>query len=161
MPGKSLKPGQSGKAAVALRDRLRAMGYLRRSSTQTYDASIQKAVQLFQQDLGMTPDGVAGAGTLKEINVSIEKRLAAILVAMERERWMNIERGKRHIWVNLTDFTATIVDGGKVTFRTRSVIGKNTSDRRSPEFSDVMEFMVINRPGMCHARSPPKNTCRC
>lgn len=144
VPAKSLKPGQSGNAVVALRNRLMAMGYLNRSSTQTYDAAMQKAVQLFQMDHGLTADGVAGAGTMKEINVPAEKRLASILVAMERERWMNIERGKRHIWVNLTDFTATIVDSGKVTFRTRSVIGKNTSDRRSPEFSDVMEFMVIN-----------------
>ena len=46
--------------------------------------------------------------------------------------------------MNLTDFTAAIVDNDVVTFSTRSVIGANDSDRRSPEFSDVMEFMVIN-----------------
>ncbi|WP_424943187.1 L,D-transpeptidase family protein [Aliiroseovarius crassostreae] len=144
VPAKSLKPGQSGAAVVALRNRLMAMGYLKRSASQSYDASIQKAVQQFQMDHGLTADGVAGTGTMAEINTGIEKRLASILVAMERERWMNIERGKRHIWVNLTDFSAKIMDGGKVTFQTRSVVGKNTSDRRSPEFSDVMEFMVVN-----------------
>ncbi len=46
--------------------------------------------------------------------------------------------------MNLTDFTARIVDDGKVTFETRSVVGATKSDQRSPEFSDVMEFMVIN-----------------
>ena len=140
----SLKPGQAGPAVVALRNRLIRMGYLNRSASQSYDASIQKAVQQFQQDHGLVPDGVAGAGTVAEINTTVEKRLSSILVAMERERWTNIERGKRHVWVNLTDFTAKIVDGGRVTFATRSVIGKNQPDRRSPEFSDVMEFMVIN-----------------
>lgn len=144
VPAKSLKPGQSGAAVVALRNRLMAMGYIKRSASQSYDASIQKAVQQFQMDHGLNADGVAGAGTMNEINTGIEKRLASILVAMERERWMNIERGRRHIWVNLTDFTAKIMDGGKVTFQTRSVVGKNTSDRRSPEFSDEMEFMVVN-----------------
>ncbi|UWQ09104.1 L,D-transpeptidase family protein [Aliiroseovarius crassostreae] len=144
VPAKSLKPGQSGKAVVALRDRLQAMGYLKRSSTQTYDVAIQKAVQLFQRDHGLLTDGVVGAGTMNEINVPVQKRLVSVIVAMERERWMNIERGKRHIWVNLTDFTAKIVDGGKTVFRTRSVIGKNVKDQRSPEFSDVMEFMVVN-----------------
>ena len=52
--------------------------------------------------------------------------------------------GKRHVLVNLADFTAKIIDNGKVTFETRSVVGANSSDRRSPEFSDVMEHMVIN-----------------
>jgi murein L,D-transpeptidase YcbB/YkuD len=63
---------------------------------------------------------------------------------MERERWLTPERGDRHILVNQTDFTAKIIDNGDVTFETRSVIGKNQYDRRSPEFSDVMEHMVIN-----------------
>jgi len=144
VPGKSLKPGATGNAVVILRNRLIAMGYMKRSATQTYDTDMQRAVQLFQIDHGLNPDGVVGDGTMKEINKPVEKRLQSILVAMERERWMNIDRGKRHIWVNLTDFTAQIIDGGKVTFQTRSVVGKNTSDRRSPEFSDVMEFMIVN-----------------
>lgn len=52
--------------------------------------------------------------------------------------------GARHVLVNQTDFTAKIIDNGDITFETRSVIGKNQSGRRSPEFSDVMEHMVIN-----------------
>lgn len=144
VPAKSLKPGQSGAAVVALRNRLTAMGYLRRSSTQTYDAKLQGAVLAFQQDHGLAADGVAGAGTVSEINKDASERLKSVIVAMERERWVNMPRGKRHVLVNLTDFTAKIVDNGKVTFRSRSVIGANSSDRRSPEFSDIMEFMVIN-----------------
>jgi murein L,D-transpeptidase YcbB/YkuD len=142
--GGALKPGQSGPAVVALRDRLMAMGYLGRTATQTYDADIRQAVQNFQMHHGLEADGVAGEGTISEINIGPETRLQSIVVALERERWMNIERGPRHIWVNLTDFSAKIVDDGKITFATRSVIGKNVPDQRSPEFSDVMEYMVIN-----------------
>ncbi|MFT6426393.1 MAG: murein L,D-transpeptidase YcbB/YkuD [Celeribacter sp.] len=142
--GNKLEPGQSNANVVALRNRLIAMGYLKRNATTVYDANIQKAVQLFQQRHGLSPDGVAGAGTLKELNVEPAQRLSSVLVALERERWMNIERGKRHIWVNITDFTAKIMDNDKVTFQTRSVVGANDSDRRTPEFSDVMEHMVIN-----------------
>lgn len=144
VPAKSLKPGQSGNAVVIMRNRLQTMGYLQRSSAQTYDGAMQSAVQQFQMSRGLNPDGVAGPGTMTEINRPIESHLQAVMVAMERERWMNRPRGKRHIWVNLTDFSAVIMDNDKETFRTRSVIGKNQSDRRSPEFSDVMEFMVIN-----------------
>jgi murein L,D-transpeptidase YcbB/YkuD len=144
VPAKVLKPGESGDAVVALRNRLTAMGYLGRSATRTYDAAIQSAVQTFQSDHGLTADGVAGEATLKEINQPAQKRLQSIIVAMERERWLNKPRGQRHVLVNLTDFHARIIDDGKVTFMTRSVVGKNVSDRRTPEFSDVMEHMVIN-----------------
>ncbi len=144
VPGKSLKPGASGNAVIALRNRLISMGYIKRSSVKTYDGKLQKAVQLFQQDHGLAPDGVVGSGTMAEINKSMGYRLQSVIVAMERERWMNQDRGKRHILVNLTDFSARIIDNDNVTFETRAVVGKNAHDRRSPEFSDVMELMVIN-----------------
>jgi len=63
---------------------------------------------------------------------------------MERERWLNKKRGERHILVNLPDFTAKIVDNGRVTFETRSVVGATTGGRPTPEFSDEMDHMVIN-----------------
>ncbi|MEM8980344.1 MAG: L,D-transpeptidase family protein [Pseudomonadota bacterium] len=141
---KKLKPGDQGAAVVQLRDRLIAMGYLKRTPTQIFDETITAGVRQFQAAHGLSADGVAGAGTLKAINQSAGARLQQIIVAMERERWINRPLGRRHVMVNLTDFSAKIIDGQTVTFRTRSVIGANEEDRRSPEFSDVMEFMVIN-----------------
>ncbi|MEO0486450.1 MAG: L,D-transpeptidase family protein [Pseudomonadota bacterium] len=141
---RSVKPGFEGRDVVALRNRLIAMGYMDRSTTQTYDGEIESAVARFQEAHGLYADGVAGPGTLGEINKSVEDRIAQILVAMERERWINKPLGERHVWVNLTDFSAQIRDRGVVTFQTRSVIGAADRDRRSPEFSDEMEFMVIN-----------------
>ena len=139
-----LEPGDAGASVIALRNRLIAMGFMERSATQSYDAEIQAAVQRFQLAHGLSADGVVGRGTLTELNRTMEQRLRSVIVAMERERWLNRPRGQRHIWVNLTDFTAAIVDNDRVSFATRSVVGANSHDRRSPEFSDVMEFMVIN-----------------
>lgn len=141
---KALAPGESGPQVVALRDRLVEMGFLRQSASRSYDAALQRAVQAFQLRHGLTADGIAGPGTMQDINVPPEERLKSVIVAMERERWLPVDRGARHVWVNLTDFTARIVDRGKITFQTRSVIGKNVPDQRSPEFSDQMEYMVIN-----------------
>ncbi|MFT5067402.1 MAG: murein L,D-transpeptidase YcbB/YkuD [Reinekea sp.] len=140
----SLAPGASGDAVVNLRNRLIAMNFLERTATQTYDAAIQAGVQRFQQAHGLAVDGDAGAGTMRALNVPMASRLQSVIVAMERERWNNRPRGSRHVWVNLTDFTASIVDNDRVTFSTRSVIGALPADRETPEFSDVMEFMVIN-----------------
>ncbi|WP_068112458.1 L,D-transpeptidase family protein [Tropicimonas marinistellae] len=142
--GSVVKPGQSGAQVVALRNRLIAMGYMKRSASQSYDGTLQKAVQAFQIDHGLAPDGVAGEGTLKAVNVSPQVRLSQVIVAMERERWTNIPKGKRHVLVNIPEYTARIIDNGKETFSTRVVVGKNQSGQRTPEFSDTMEFMVIN-----------------
>ena len=144
VPAARLEPGASGAAVVALRNRLITMGHMGRSATQSYDASLTAAVQRFQQAHGLSVDGVAGDNTMTAINVPLEARIRQVIVAMERERWINRPRGARHIWVNLTDFTAAIVDNDRVTFSTRAVIGARDLDRRTPEFSDVMEMMVIN-----------------
>ncbi len=142
--GDKIEPGASGPRIVALRNRMIAMGYLERSVSQSYDAALVDAVVKFQETHGLTPDGVIGDGTLAEINASIESRIRAVIVAMERERWMNMPLGERHIWVNLADFTAKIIDDDQVTFETRAVVGANDASRRSPEFSDQMEYLVIN-----------------
>jgi murein L,D-transpeptidase YcbB/YkuD len=144
VPAGSLRPGNSGNAVIALRDRLVRMGYLQRSASSVYDVDMQKAVQAFQIANGIEPDGVAGGRTMTELNKQIEDRLPSIIVAMERERWLNVDRGDRHVLVNLTDFSAVIMDDGKERFRTRSVVGANDSERRTYEFSDTMEYMEIN-----------------
>ena len=142
---RKLQPGDTGPEVVALRNHLMRMGYLDRTATASYDGAIQKAVQKFQSDNGLSPDGITGEGTIDVLNEGARTRLKSVMVAMERLRWMNgLELGRRHVWVNLPDFTAKIVDDGKVTFETVTVVGMNQSDRRSPEFSDMMEFMVIN-----------------
>jgi murein L,D-transpeptidase YcbB/YkuD len=140
----ALAPGASGPAVLALRHRLMVMGYLGRSNAKTYDAAMSAAVEAFQRAHGLEADGVAGSGTITQINESIETRLKSVLVAMERERWLNKKRGYRHILVNIPDFTAKIVENGRVTFETRSVVGATSSDRPTPEFSDEMDHMVIN-----------------
>lgn len=145
-----LRPGDRGPNVVALRNRLMAQGYLHNSFSDRYNKTLRSAVQKFQKDHGLSPDGVAGPMTLAELNVSVQDRLKAISVAMERERWNNLENWTelpqyaRQIQVNLADFSAKILENDVVVFETRSVIGANDEKRRSPEFSDRMEHLVVN-----------------
>ncbi len=146
VPGNSLRPGDSGNAVVALRNRLIRMNYLGRSTTAVYDTALERAVQQFQIDHGLEPDGTAGPTTVRAINVEPLDRLKSVIVGLERERWINFEGGlgKRHVFVNIADFHVQIFDDNKVTFETRSVVGRSRIDKRTPEFSDEMEHMVIN-----------------
>lgn len=139
-----LEPGQGGAAVVALRDRLIEMGWLRPTAAARYDEALGEAVQAFQAAHGLSDDGVAGAGTIEQVNVQAEDRLKQVLVALERERWNAAPRGARHVWVNLPDFSAAVVDDDAVTFRCRSVIGDTPETHQTPEFSDLMQFMVVN-----------------
>lgn len=140
----SLAPGDTGGAVIQLRNRLIAMGYMPRVATARYDGVMMRAVQEFQEAHGIEADGVAGQATIRAINVSAEERLRSVIVALERERWLNIPRGDRHIWVNLADFTARIVDFDRVTFETVAVVGGQAQDTQTPEFSDQMTYMEIN-----------------
>jgi murein L,D-transpeptidase YcbB/YkuD len=144
VPADKLEPDDTGTAVITLRNRLIAMGFLERTNTRSYDAQVTEAVRQFQVAHGLNDDGVAGAATMKQINIGVEQRLQSVVVALERERWFNTDRGKRHVLVNIPDFSAKIIDDGKVTFQTRSVVGARSDDRPTPEFSDVMEHMVIN-----------------
>jgi len=141
---KSLKLGESGPAVVQLRNRMIRMGFLRRSASQSYDAALQSAVQKFQITHGLATDGVAGADTIREVNRDVAYRLGQVHVAMERIRWSPEPLENKHIWVNLPDFHVHIMEKGRSTFRSRVVIGKSDEDRKTPEFSDVMNHMVIN-----------------
>ena len=141
---KSLEEGDNGSQVVVLRNRLVRMGYLRRSAVSGYDAGLAAAVRAFQVDHGLESDGQAGPSTLRAINTSIESRIEQVLVGLERQRWLNKPLGERHILVNIAEFRAYVVDDGKVSFETVVVTGKNTSDRRTPEFSDMMTHMVVN-----------------
>lgn len=142
--GDGLKPGHEGDEVVALRDRLIRMGYLPRSATRQYDRTIRAAISRFQAAHDLPETGIADAGTLAEINISPVERLKSITIAMERERWMRIDRSGYMIWVNLPEFSTRIMADGLTEFRTRSVIGREDIGRRTPEFSDEMAHMVVN-----------------
>ena len=139
-----LRFGDSGDDVVAIRNRLFDQGYMPNSISTKFDKKLLKAVQKYQSDHGLIPDGIIGAGTILELNITAEQRLSSIIVALERERWLGDTLGQRHIWVNLADFKAKIIEDHAVVFETRTVLGVNDKNMRSPEFSDKMEYMVVN-----------------
>ncbi|MGY6410717.1 MAG: L,D-transpeptidase family protein [Alkalilacustris sp.] len=160
VPGPRLRPGDSGPAVAALRDRLIAMGFLARSDDPTqatadadgrmqtgadhYDATLVAAVQAAQIAHGLNPDGYAGPHTLAALNTPLDTRLAALTVALERERWMNRPRGDRHIHINLADASTVLIEDGRTVFATRSIIGDPRRETQTVEFSEAMTYLEIN-----------------
>lgn len=108
-----------------------------------YDSALADSVRRFQERHGLNPDGVVGPATLAQINVEPQVRAAQIAVNLERLRWLNRDLGHRRIMVNLADFTMAVFEGEQPIFTSRVVVGKNPKNR-TPEFSDEMEYMVVN-----------------
>ncbi|MGR3199943.1 MAG: L,D-transpeptidase family protein [Paracoccus sp. (in: a-proteobacteria)] len=144
------RPGMRGDGVVPLRDRLAAIGF--RAVTDDpalYDTALSDAVAQYQRAAGLPDDGIAGPRTIGMLNGDAASgqgdRQRAILVALERMRWMaGTDLTVRHVWVNIPEFSTIIVDQGSEVFRTRSVMGRNTSDMRTPEFSEMMSHVVVN-----------------
>ncbi|MEO0344402.1 MAG: L,D-transpeptidase family protein [Pseudomonadota bacterium] len=140
---KKYEAGMSGAAIQILRNRLISLGY-RAGTGALFDPALVAAVKKFQSDHDLNPDGVVGSSTLTLVNLSVDDRLRSVVVNMERERWLPQARGKRHIYVNIADARVTVYDGGRASFTSRTVVGKNAKDFRTPEFVDEMTHLVIN-----------------
>lgn len=142
--------GQKGAGVMPLRDRLAAVGFTAEGADKTlYDAALSTAVAGYQRAAGLRADGIAGPQTIRLLNGDIPTgqgaRQRAILVAMERLRWMGTkDLGERYVWVNIPEFSTTIIENGNEVFRTRSVVGKNGEHMQTPEFSDMMSHVVVN-----------------
>ncbi len=159
--GPLLEVGDRSSRVLALRSRLGRIGYepkpdvtatpvasspgadLRDVEEGLFDAELSARVKRFQADHGLNEDGAVGPRTLAAINTSIATRLEQVMVNLERMRWMNRDLGSRHIFVNIPDYTVSMIDNGETIYRTRSVVGE-PEKTRTPEFSDVLSYFVVN-----------------
>lgn len=141
--GRTLRPGNDDERIPALRVRLDSRGYdLLDLDSTSYDEALVEVVKQFQTDLGLNADGLAGPQTLAAINTQPNGRLRQVIVNLERARWMNYDLGDRHIYVNIPDFQASVMDFGERTLSFRVVVGQNR--HQTAEFSDTMTHLIAN-----------------
>jgi L,D-transpeptidase YcbB len=116
-----------------------------------FDKAVFEAVRRFQYAHGTIPDGLVGAGTRRMLNgqqqqpprqLGGQARIDAILVNMERWRWLPHDLGQFYVTVNIPEFMLRVVEDGKTIHSTRVVTGK--PDKQTPVISDEMEEIVFN-----------------
>ncbi len=147
-----LRPGQVSAAVPALRQRLSwgrpapATGAASTPDTAnvaatTYDAALVQDVKSFQQDAGLSPDGIVRGATLKQLNVSIAARIDQLVLNMERWRWLPKKFEDDYLLVNIPEYKLHMVEKGKEAFSMRVIVGKTLHE--TPIFSDQMEYVVL------------------
>ena len=130
--------GQSG--GEPLIARLRAAGDL--ATEQGAPLDLGAGIARFQERHGLDPTGALDEDTLVELNVPIAARIAAIVLNMERWRWLPHDPGTRYILVRIADFELDAVAAGETVLNMRVIVGKPYW--RTPVFSARLTHLVFN-----------------
>lgn len=142
--GPTLRPGERSARVAQLRARLAATGDIEAESAdpELFDESLAGAVRTFQQRASLDPDGVVGALTLRQLNITPGERIAQIRANLERWRWLPEDLGRRHIRVNIADFRLEARADGQVEREHDVIVGRLY--RKTPVFSANMTYFVLN-----------------
>ncbi|HZJ13149.1 MAG TPA: L,D-transpeptidase family protein [Methyloceanibacter sp.] len=113
-----------------------------------FDQAVLDAVRAFQLANRSVPDGMVGAGTRRFLNhkgqpheVGSPARIRAVLLNMERWRWLPHDLGDFYVTANIPEFMLRVVKDDSPVYSTRVVVGKTTT--QTPVFSDEMQTVVF------------------
>ena len=123
------KKGDKNGAVATLNKRLFIEGYLRVEGTQgvfadVFTSATDDAVRRFQRNHGLAPTGKVDAGTVAELNISAEKRLATISANIPRLEAYGQGLGDRYLVVNIPAQQLEAVSGGRVFERHNVIVGR-------------------------------------
>ena len=144
-PGSTLRIGDRGVRVSALRERLRAEGYLGESegaSAGVFDDFLEAAVCAFQERHGLPQSGIVDPPTLTALNVPARERLLQIRANLERWRWLRPDLGARYAFVDAAAFEMFVVENAREVLRMKIVAG--TPAWQTPVFSSVLTEVVVN-----------------
>jgi murein L,D-transpeptidase YcbB/YkuD len=138
-PGKPIKLGATGNAVSDLKQRI---GLKDTESLYLFDSTLLVAVKTFQKSHGLTPDGVAGPATYQFLNWTTQRYIEAIMVNMERLRWLPDSLPATRIEINLPAFELVMKENQEEVFRNKIIIG--TPKHFSPVFQSRLDVLVFN-----------------
>ena len=144
--GATLKPGMQGERVAQLREFLTWTGDVTQVSAAAnmYDAPLEEGVKRFQQRHALTADGVAGANTIKAMQVPMRTRIAQVQATLERiqQDAQNASLQGKSIVVNVPGYQLQAMENGKPVLTSKVIVGR--TDRATPIFTKTIERVSFN-----------------
>ena len=121
-----LTKGQQGPQVLALKQRLAAEGDLSPALARgpAFDEATAEAVRRFQRRVGLVASGVVAAATIRQLNVPVGIRIAALEKSLERLSDSRFQFGPRYVIVNIPAAAAESIENGVVRRRHVVIVGK-------------------------------------
>jgi murein L,D-transpeptidase YcbB/YkuD len=149
LPGsiKPLKKSSRGSNVIRVKKFLATTGDLEDADSlylvsPVFDVNLEKAVMKFQKRHGLKADGVAGVGTIEEMNVPLTERLNQILVNIDRFRSLPPDMGNRYIAVNIPGYYMEYYENDSLKIKMNVVVGE--IENYTPVLKDTMSYIVFN-----------------
>jgi murein L,D-transpeptidase YcbB/YkuD len=122
---KKYQPGDTGSVITQMRKYLFLAGDLSADDGSThFDSTLANGVKSFQRRMGMAEDAVVGPAVLKEMNVTVDKRIEQIVVNMERCRWVPAKLDREYLVVNIPDYKLFVFRKDSVLWSMNVVVGQ-------------------------------------
>ncbi|MBN8941527.1 MAG: L,D-transpeptidase family protein [Rhizobiales bacterium] len=124
--GARLSKGQQGPQVLALKQRLSAEGdlHLAQSPGANFDEVTAEAVRRYQRRVGLVASGVVAGATIRQLNMPVQIRIAALEKSLERLSDSRFQFGPRYVIVNIPAAAAESIEGGIVRRRHVIIVGK-------------------------------------
>ncbi len=163
-PSLKIRPKMTGRFVVLLQKRLQCEGLYHGPADGKYDDDVLAAVKVFQRTHELSDEGFVFSETIRSFNVSMERRVEMIELALQRLRESRVwEMSPYHIRVNIPSFTMTAVEDGTIIKRHKVIAGTNRLDddkqalvqghlNRTKLFTTRLYEVVINPAWMLPSR---------
>jgi murein L,D-transpeptidase YcbB/YkuD len=135
--GATLKLGSEGERVAALRARLGL------SPGTKFDAALASAVKDYQAAHGQKADGVAGAGTIKSLNLGAEHYEKLIIINMERAKRLPLDgERRRYVLVDAGSARLFMYENGRVVDSMKVIVG--AQETATPMMAALIRYASVN-----------------
>ncbi|KAF2407047.1 L,D-transpeptidase family protein [Pseudomonas antarctica] len=143
--GPLLRPGMEDPRVPELAQRLYRGGYLANAPSgngKQYRDELVKAVKAFQLSHSLQADGVIGAGTVAELNISPAMRRDQLRINLERFRWLAQDLEPEGVLVNVAAAQLSVYQSGIPVWQTRLQVGR--AERQTPLLKSRITRLTLN-----------------
>lgn len=143
--GPLLRPGMDDPRVPELARRLHSGGYLAnepKGGGQQYRPELVTAVKAFQLSHSLQADGVIGAGTVTELNISPAIRREQLRINLERFRWLAQDLEPEGVLVNVAAAQLSVYQSGIPVWQTRLQVGR--AERQTPLLKSRITRLTLN-----------------